>query len=97
MSSAGRGTMVEELHAFKVTGGGDFGLMFALVRWAVVGGGGCRLIVLANWSHFTFKREHIGHFHPDFHRLAIVSFFSLSSSASCKRHGEAYPQLTCNY
>ena len=25
MGSAGRGTMVEELHAFKVAGSGDFG------------------------------------------------------------------------
>ena len=48
MGSAGRGTMVEEFHAFKVTVGGDSGLIFAFLRW--VRGGACTLEI--NWSHF---------------------------------------------
>ena len=52
MGIVGRDTMVEELHAFKVTGGGDFGPHFcAVVRRP----GWCRLIVLANWSHLILQ------------------------------------------
>lgn len=101
MGSVGRGYVVQEFHAFKVTVGGDSGLIFAVGdAWSELWSALCVVAFACtleiNWSHFNpKKRDHIVHFDPDFHRLAIVSFFSLSSSC-LSRPGEAYPKLTCN-